>query len=264
VEDSEIDSFFRVRDKEPRIVDKDLFETVEEVFDKATVQAILKLMRRGVLRSLKGVVSAGKESRVYWGKGPGGRDLAVKIYLTSSAEFRKGMMKYIIGDHRFDKSVPKSTRKLVILWAKKEFNNFTEFYKAGVSVPEPICQYENVLVMEFVGENGVRAPLLREADLTLEEYTAIFRGLVEDVRKAYLRAGLIHGDLSEYNVMVWNGRHYIIDVSQAVPVTHPNATELLLRDLRNITSFFEGVGVSVPPLSKVLHYVTGEVSELEY
>ncbi len=221
-------------------------------------------MRKGVIHSLKGVVSAGKESRVYWGKGPGGRDLAIKIYLTSSAEFRKGMMKYIVGDHRFDKSIPRSTRKLVILWAKKEFNNFTEFFKAGVSVPEPISQYENVLVMEFIGNDGVRAPLLKEADLTVEEYSALFQRLVEDVRKAYLRARLIHGDLSEYNVMIWNKKHYIIDVSQAVPVTHPNAIELLQRDLRNILRFFEEVGVSVPLLDEVLQYVLGKSNELVY
>ncbi|MEM0025241.1 MAG: serine protein kinase RIO [Zestosphaera sp.] len=240
-----------------------MFETVEEVFDRATVQAVLKLMRKGVIRDLKGVVSAGKESRVYWGKGPEGRDLAVKIYLTSSAEFRKGMMRYIIGDYRFDKSIPKSTRKLVILWAKKEFNNFTELFKAGVSVPEPIDQYENVLVMEFIGDDGVRAPLLKETNLTAEEYSTIFQQIIEDVRKAYLKAKLVHGDLSEYNVMIWNKRHYIIDVSQAVPITHPNATNLLQRDLRNIIRFFEYVGVNTPTLSNVLEYITGKTSKLE-
>ncbi|MEM0244026.1 MAG: serine protein kinase RIO [Zestosphaera sp.] len=240
-----------------------MFETVEEVFDRATVQAVLKLMRKGVIRDLKGVVSAGKESRVYWGKGPEGRDLAVKIYLTSSAEFRKGMMRYIIGDYRFDKSIPKSTRKLVILWAKKEFNNFTELLKAGVSVPEPIDQYENVLVMEFIGDDGVRAPLLKETNLTAEEYSTIFQQIIEDVRKAYLKAKLVHGDLSEYNVMIWNKRHYIIDVSQAVPITHPNATNLLQRDLRNIIRFFEYVGVNTPTLSNVLEYITGKTSKLE-
>lgn len=259
-----IDSFFRVRDKERRIVDKDLFETVEEVFDKATVQAVLKLMRRGVVYSLKGVVSSGKESRVYWGKGRGGQDLALKIYLTSSAEFRKGMMKYILGDHRFDKGVPKTTRKLIILWAKKEFNNLTELHKAGVSVPKPIDQYENVLVMEFIGCEGVRAPLLRETDLTTEEYATIFQQVIEDVRKAYTKAGIVHGDLSEYNVMVWDNKHYIIDVSQAVPITHPNAADLLQRDIRNIVRFFKSVGVSTPPQNEILEYVTGRTNKLEY
>ncbi|MEM3948231.1 MAG: RIO1 family regulatory kinase/ATPase [Zestosphaera sp.] len=122
---------------------------MEEVFDRATVQAVLKLMRRGTISALKGVVSAGKESRVYWGTNSRGSDLAIKIYLTSSAEFRRGMIKYIVGDYRFDKNVPKSTRKLVTLWARKEFNNYVDLYRAGVSVPEPIDQHENVLVMEL-------------------------------------------------------------------------------------------------------------------
>lgn len=221
-------------------------------------------MRKGVLSSLKGVVSAGKESRVYWGTGSRGRDLAVKIYLTSSAEFRKGMIKYIVGDYRFDKNVPKSTRKLVILWARKEFNNYRDLYEAGVSVPEPIDQHENVLVMEFIGRGGVRAPLLKEAVLTREEYLRIFYAVVEDLRKAYIKARLVHGDLSEYNVMVWDGRHYIIDVSQAVHVTHPNAMELLRRDVSNIIRFFEReAGVEVPSLENILNYITNVPSDLK-
>lgn len=237
---------------------------MEEVFDKATVQAILKLMRKGIISRLNGVVSAGKESRVYWGVGPRGRDLAVKIYLTSSAEFRKGMMKYIVGDYRFDKNIPKSTRKLVILWSRKEFSNYRDLYGVGVSVPEPIDQYENVLVMGFVGRGGVRAPLLKEAVLTREEYLRIFYALVEDLRKAYVKARLVHGDLSEYNVMVWEGRHYIIDVSQAVHATHPKAMELLRRDVSNIIRFFsKEAGIEVPSLENILDYVTNVSSDLK-
>ncbi|MFN3268790.1 MAG: RIO1 family regulatory kinase/ATPase, partial [Zestosphaera sp.] len=148
--------------------------------------------------------------------------------------------------------------------AKKEFNNLTELCKAGVSVPKPIDQYENVLVMEFIGREGVRAPLLRESDLTTEEYATIFQQVIEDVRKAYTKAGIVHGDLSEYNVMVWNNKHYIIDVSQAVPTTHPNAADLLQRDLRNIVRFFKSVGVSTPPQNEILEYVTGKTNKLEY
>ncbi|MEM0014472.1 MAG: serine protein kinase RIO [Zestosphaera sp.] len=236
---------------------------MEEVFDRATVQAVLKLMRRGTISALKGVVSAGKESRVYWGTNSRGSDLAIKIYLTSSAEFRRGMIKYIVGDYRFDKNVPKSTRKLVTLWARKEFNNYVDLYRAGVSVPEPIDQHENVLVMEFIGEGGVRAPLLKEAVLTRDEYERMFNSIVEDLRKAYVRARLIHSDLSEYNIMVWNSKHYIIDVSQAVHVTHPNAMELLRRDVSNIVRFFEKeAGIEVPPQESILKYVTSMSSDV--
>src|SRR5665811_981204 len=69
--------------------------TVEEVFDQATRMIVFDLMNSGFLYELNGVVSSGKEARVYWGTDKEGKDLAVKIYLTSSAEFKRGMHKYI-------------------------------------------------------------------------------------------------------------------------------------------------------------------------
>ena len=84
--------------------------TVEEVFDQATRMVIFDLLNSGVLYEVNGVVSSGKESRVYWATDKEGKDLAVKIYLTSSAEFKKGMLKYIEGDPRF-KEVKRDTRR---------------------------------------------------------------------------------------------------------------------------------------------------------
>jgi RIO kinase 1 len=69
--------------------------TLEEVFDQATRLVVYRFMTEGILHEVHGVVNAGKEARVYWGKNKEGKDLAVKIYLTSSAEFKKGMFKYI-------------------------------------------------------------------------------------------------------------------------------------------------------------------------
>ncbi len=220
---------------------------------------MLDLVRKGVLYELKGVVSAGKEARVYWGVSPKGDDLAVKIYLTATAEFKKGMLKYIIGDPRFDSYVPKSTRKLMILWARKEFKNYKLLHNAGVSVPEPIAQHDNILVLQFIGERGVRAPLLKEVSLDSKEYERLFWAILDDVRKAYRGARLVHGDLSEYNVMLWQGKHYIIDVSQAVKIGHPHALELLVRDLRNIKRFFsDEVGIDTPDVREMFRFVTGE------
>jgi len=90
--------------------------TVEEVFDQTTRLIVFDLLNSGVLYEVNGVVSSGKEARVYWGTNKKGTDLAVKIYLTSSAEFKKGMMKYIEGDRRF-KNVKHDTRSLITVWA---------------------------------------------------------------------------------------------------------------------------------------------------
>ena len=68
------------------------YRVIEEVFDRLTVQGVVKLISQGVIDDIHGVVNAGKEARVYFGQGSEGEELAIKIYYTSTAEFRKGMM----------------------------------------------------------------------------------------------------------------------------------------------------------------------------
>jgi RIO kinase 1 len=216
--------------------------TVEEVFDNATFMVIYSLLKKGILDELNGVVNAGKESRVYWGKEPGGKDVAVKIYLTSSAEFKKGMLKYIQGDYRF-KHVKRDTRSLIFTWAQKEFRNLEQAYRAKVRVPKPIAINKNVLVMEFIGKEGINAPALKI--LTPDNPEKVYNTILLYIRRLYQSADLIHGDLSEYNIMIWKKKPVIFDVSQAVPSTHPLAEILLRRDLQNVNRFFKRLGVDV-------------------
>jgi len=217
------------------------YEALEEVFDKPTLMLIYRMLNRGILSELGGVISAGKESRVYYGK-VDGREVAVKIYLTGSAEFRKGMIPYIVGDYRFS-HIKRGMRNLVSVWARKEFVNLREFMRAKVAVPEPLHVEGNVLVMRFIGEGGVRAPLLSEIDLSNPAET--YEILIGFVRLMVKNAGLVHGDLSEYNVMMHEGTPYVIDVSQSLPISHPLAIELLTRDIGNINRFFNRLGVKV-------------------
>ena len=196
------------------------YQVIEEVFDKSTLMVIYDFMNKGVIDEIHGVVSAGKEARVYWGKDPKGKELAIKIYLTSSAEFKKGMIPYIEGDPRFS-HVRRDTRSLIYAWAQKEFKNLRRAREAKVNVPEPVVVQKNVLVMEFVGKNGVRAPLLKET--SLEDPERVFKLLLTYLRRLYHKGGLVHADLSEYNIMVWRGRPVIFDVAQAVLIAHPMA-----------------------------------------
>jgi len=228
--------------------------TLEEVFDQATRMVIYKFLTEGILNEVHGVVSAGKEARVYWGKNKEGKNLAVKIYLTSSAEFKKGMFKYIEGDYRF-KGVKHDTRSLIFAWAQKEFRNLEQATRAGVTVPKPIAVKNNVLVMEFIGENGVSAPSLKEQVPVEPEKT--YRMILKHVERLYRKADLVHGDLSEYNVMVWRGMPVLFDMSQSVPTSHPLAKFLLERDLTNLNRFFNRFGVSVLSADEAYKLVTG-------
>jgi RIO kinase 1 len=228
--------------------------TLEEVFDQATRMVLYDFLKSGVLDEVHGVVSAGKEARVYWGKNKEGKEFAVKIYLTSSAEFRKGMFKYIEGDYRF-KGVKHDTRSLIFAWAQKEFRNLEQASHAKVRVPEPVAVRNNVLVMEFIGKNGVNAPSLKE--LAPSNPNRLYGLLLTYLMRLYRKADLVHGDLSEYNIMVWKRRPIIFDVSQAVPTSHPMAEALLRRDLENLNRFFSRLGVKVLSVDEAYKKVVG-------
>ena len=220
--------------------DRDITKTVEEVFDSFTMSHIYRLHSKGIIKELKGVVSSGKEARVYWGVTRDNKDVAVKIYLSFTAEFRKSIKKYIVGDPRFENIPQGNFRKLIYEWARKEFRNLKRLYENDVRVPRPVALSGNVIVMDFLGERGYRAPLLHEEANTMsaEEMASIEEDVAEQLRLIVCKAGLVHADLSEYNIMLWRGKPWIIDVSQAVSHEHPSAPELLERDIENLTRFF--------------------------
>jgi len=229
--------------------------TVEEVFDQTTRMVVFDLLNSGVLYELNGVVSSGKEARVYWGTNKEGTDLAVKIYLTSSAEFKRGMHKYIEGDPRF-KDVKHDTRSLIAVWAQKEFRNLAEAYAAKVRVPKPIAVKSNVVVMEFIGKDGVSAPSLKERQPANPE--RVYKIIVTYIKRLYQKAKIVHGDLSEYNIMMWKGRPVVFDVSQSVAIQHPLADFMLRRDLANVNRFFSRLDVKVIPVEELHKMVVGK------
>jgi len=228
--------------------------TVEEVFDQATRMVIYELLNSGVLYEVHGVVNAGKEARVYWGTNKEGKDLAVKVYLTASAEFRKGMFKYIEGDYRF-KGVKRDTRSMIFAWAQKEFRNLEQADRAKVRVPKPVAVKNNVLVMEFIGKDGVNAPSLKEQ--APDDPEKVYGVLLTFLKRLYSKADLVHGDLSEYNVMMWKGKPVIFDVAQAVPTSQPMAEFFLRRDLTNVNRFFSRLGVTVLSVEEAYKRVVG-------
>jgi len=229
--------------------------TVEEVFDQTTRMVVFDLLNSGILYEVNGAVSSGKEAKVYWATNREGKDLAVKIYLTSSAEFKKGMFKYIEGDPRF-KNIKRDTRSLMALWAQKEFRNLREASEAKVPVPAPIAVKSNVVVMEFIGEKGVSAPSLKEQ--CPENPERVYKLLVTYLKRLYQKAKIVHGDLSEYNIMMWKGKPLIFDLSQAVSVEHPMADFMLNRDLTNLNRFFSRLNVNVIPIEDLHKMVVGK------
>jgi RIO kinase 1 len=226
-------------ERESRHLTKDSNErkVIEEVFDRATLWAINRLLSNGQLEYLNGVVNTGKEARVYWGVAADGTPRAVKIYLTASAEFKK-RLRYIAGDRRFAR-IPSSTRDIVNLWVQKEYKNLQLAEAAGIRVPKPFAFNENVLITEYIGVPPGHAPIYAEVQVDEADY----RWTMKMVKTLYKKAGLVHADLSEYNIFKLADYRVLFDMGSAVLTTHPESRELLLRDVTNLVRFFKRRGI---------------------
>ncbi len=214
-------------------------KTYDEVFDNNTLLVLYKLLTKGFLDTLDYPISTGKEGNVFKGTGNKGEMLAVKIYRTSTSTY-KHLIKYITGDPRF-RNVPKDRRSIVYLWGQKEFKNLARMFNAGIAVPEPKKQIKNVLIMGYIGNDSQPAPMLK--DVPKLEPEKSFDIILTMMKKLYSEAKLVHGDLSEYNILVDNEKHFLIDVGQSVVLEHPLAEELLVRDVANIVRYFTKLGV---------------------
>jgi RIO kinase 1 len=217
-------------------------KTYDQVFDHAALLTIASLIGDGVISTLDYPVSTGKEANVFHGTDASGRAKALKIYRIATATFRNIAL-YIEGDPRF-KRVKRGTKPTIFAWAQKEYKNLVRMGDAGVRVPDPERVLDNVLVMEYIGDESRPAPTLRE--VALEDPGAVYEDVVANL-KAIRKSGLVHADLSEYNFLWWQDRVVVIDVGQAVPLDHPHADEWFRRDVTNVARFFKRLGVDTTP-----------------
>ena len=248
----EEDALFKDKNKEE-------FRVIEEVFDRLTLEGMLKLLSKGTINTLHGAVKAGKEARVYYALGRDDQELAIKIYYTHTAEFRKGMMQYIQGDPRF-KHIRNNARSMIYTWNQKEFNNLQLCEEAGVNSPRPIEFIRNILVMTFIGEDGVPAPLLREREP--EDPQSFYEQVLDEMQRMWQKAGLAHGDLSEYNIMIHEEKPVIFDVSQAMLIIHPMAPMLIERDIQNVNYCFKRLGAETRDPKELKEWITGGTEDL--
>jgi RIO kinase 1 len=218
----------------------------EAVFDHETLMSLYDLSRKGAFDTIKSIISTGKEASVFLGYRQE-EEVAVKVYLQETSDFRH-MSKYVRGDPRFQSW--KNHRQLVYMWAQKEFKNLSRV-EGKVPCPKPFGVLNNVLVMEFLGVDGVAAARLKESDIV--DPKSYYDQVVEYLKSMY-RLRLVHADLSEYNILDWKGKPYVIDFSAAVLLDHPSSQEFLERDIGNVVNFFRKLGVDAD-FSRVLKEV---------
>jgi RIO kinase 1 len=153
--------------------------------------------------------------------------------------------------------------------AQAEYHRLTRAFKAGMRVPTPARQINNVIIMSFIGTDFEPAPQLRNA--VIEEPAEVFDEIIEQLRIMYREAMLIHGDFSEYNILLHNGKPVIIDFPQAIDIslvtaryTHNRKRNLqvLRKDIETIGRFFEKEYYLTYDFEEVYRYIAG--SDIDY
>lgn len=241
-----------VKDDETRDKDKADRATSDQVLDQRTRMILYQMINRNIISEVHGAISTGKEANVY-GAVAYADDLtktyrAVKVYKTAILSF-KDRERYISGEYRFKAGAEKgNSRKMVKLWAEKEFRNLRRIHSADIACPEPIQLKLHVLVMGFLGDKrGWAYPRLRDAQISGDDaeqtWSALYFQLLGIMRRMYQVCRLVHADLSEYNILYHNKQLYIIDVSQSVEHDHPRSLEFLRMDIKNTGDFFRRQGV---------------------
>ncbi|KAG6034741.1 hypothetical protein E4U19_005507 [Claviceps sp. Clav32 group G5] len=258
-----LDSVKQSDDKDKDKADR---ATSEQVLDQRTRMILLQMINRGFVSEVHGAISTGKEANVYGGvlvddKTGDAIQKAIKVYKTAILVF-KDRERYITGEHRFKGGFDKgNNRKMVKLWAEKEFRNLRRIYNAGIPCPEPITLKLHVLVMGFLGDKkGWAYPRLRDAVLTgddvEQQWRSLYIQLLGVMRKIYQVCRLVHADLSEYNILYNKGLLYIIDVSQSVEPDHPRSLEFLRMDIKNVGDFFRRKGVDTLSDRAIFNFIT--------
>ncbi|XP_060941109.1 serine/threonine-protein kinase RIO1 [Limanda limanda] len=240
---------YRVKDKSDRA-------TVEQVLDPRTRMILFKMLSRGAICEISGCISTGKEANVYHASTSAGERRAIKIYKTSILLF-KDRDKYVSGEFRFRHGYCKGNpRKMVRTWAEKEMRNLIRLQTAGIPSPEPLLLRSHVLLMSFIGTDDTPAPLLKNASFSESKARELYLQVLQNMRKMFQEARLVHADLSEFNMLYHDGDAYIIDVSQSVEHDHPHALEFLRKDCSNVNEFFGRRGVAVMTVRELFDFIT--------
>ena len=207
------------------------------------------------------VVKSGKEATVYCCTADPKTGLAyaaAKIYrprmfrsLKNDAVYRDGRTQRdldgnVARNSRRQRDTFKSERgraAQVSSWIDFEFQTHTLLFQAGADVPKPLAHVGNAVLMEYIGEAGEVAPLLCDIKLANEEAQPLFESVMRNVELC-LEHNRIHGDLSEYNILYWQGNVLLIDFAQAVdPRQNTDVFPLLARDIARVCRYFARYGV---------------------
>lgn len=223
----------------------DMLALLEPFFERELISQVLS------------VVKSGKEATVYCCQAhpATGLDLvAAKIYRSREHRTFNDDTLYQQGrftDERTKRAVAARSRRglraLFSSWIEHEYETLHLLYAAGGDLPRPLAQIGRVLLMEYIGDRQSAAPPLSRVTLPRHEARPLFQRLLHNI-ELWLLCDRVHGDLSPYNILYWQGALKVIDFPQAVhPQINAQSFELLLRDIENVCRYWARHDVQAHP-----------------
>jgi RIO kinase 2 len=214
-------------------------------YDLLALNAIVKA---GVIDFLGPSIGVGKEADVFEGVTEEDVTVAIKFHRLGRTSFRDTRRKREYLSDLGHTSWLHQSR----LAAEFEFRALNLMYEAGVRVPKPLHQNRHTIVMEHID-----GPQLSDIN-KLEEPEVFLTDILDNMRMVY-RAGVIHTDLSEYNILIdKDGVDWVIDWPQYISVDHPNAEDILARDIGNVSNFFMRKHGTSMTVEEAVEYVKNE------
>jgi RIO kinase 1 len=227
---------------------------------KLSIDVLEPFFDEGWITEVIRPVKSGKEATVYLcraGARTGEELVAAKVYRSLHQRGFKNAAVYWEGGMRAMSRRTKAAiarrsehgrEVLFSAWISREKETLDALHRAGANVPRPLTQLGSAFLMGWIGDEDEAAPQLRQVRFDdPSKATRIFDFLVAQV-ELWLAHDIVHGDLSEYNVLFWRGRPVVIDFPQALdPRFNRNAYSLLQRDLANLGGYFERFGVRRDP-----------------
>jgi RIO kinase 1 len=227
----------------------------------------------GLITGIHRVVQSGKEATVYCCRAhpsTGVEYLAAKLYrprevrsFKNDAVYQQGrVIQGIDGNHevnigagRMNRRLSRAVRKKSRMgrevqfgsWICQEFSTLQRLYAAGADVPRPIDWSGSAILMEYLGDGRFSAPQLAAVSLEPGEARALFERVLYNL-EICLACDLVHGDLSAFNILCWQGSVRLIDFPQSVDAHfNPSARALLERDIENVCHYFAPYGIRADP-----------------